>query len=121
MFIKHVRIITLFHTHIADRMIRMLLMYVGRRILSRLKFQAFWDVMLSFADPFLVTSLMGVKQPELTSRTELAWLGMQHADEIQERGEEVGVGVSKIRHFTKACQLQQDTKHATSLQGASCI
>jgi len=63
MFITHIRIITVFHTHVADRTIGMLVMYAGHRILSGLKIQVSWDVMLSLGDQFLVTSLMGSSSP----------------------------------------------------------
>jgi len=82
MFNTHIGIITVFHTHVADRTTGMIVMYADHRILSGLKIQVSWDVKLSLGDQFLVTSLMGFKQPEQTSRTDLAWLGMQHSDEI---------------------------------------
>jgi len=59
MFITHISLITVFHMHVADRMIGMLFMYAGHRILSRLKIRVSWDILLSLGDQFLVTSLTG--------------------------------------------------------------
>ena len=57
--ITHITIITVFHTHVADRMTGMLVMYGSHRILPELKIQVSCDVKLSISDKLLVTSLMG--------------------------------------------------------------
>jgi hypothetical protein len=75
MFIRNISRIAVFHTHVVDRTIGMLVMYAGHQILSGMKIQVSSDVLLSLGDQFLVSSLMGSSSPSRPA--ERTWPGWE--------------------------------------------